>query len=69
MDSGQVVLRFGYEFKNNANHGTVDELMSEDFVHHLPYHGMPPATRRDAGHVRIPHRRDPRDSRADPARH
>jgi ketosteroid isomerase-like protein len=42
MDSAQVVRRFEHEFKNNANHGIVDELMSEDFVHHLPYHGLPP---------------------------
>jgi ketosteroid isomerase-like protein len=42
MDSAQVVRRFEHEFKNNANHGIVDELMSEDFVHHLPYDGLPP---------------------------
>ena len=24
MDSAQVVLRFEHEFKNSANHGTVD---------------------------------------------
>jgi ketosteroid isomerase-like protein len=42
MDSAQVVRRFEHEFKNNANHGIVDELMSEDFVHHLAYHGLPP---------------------------
>jgi ketosteroid isomerase-like protein len=42
MDNVQVVRRFEREFKNNANHGIVDELMSEDFVHHLPYPGLPP---------------------------
>jgi limonene-1,2-epoxide hydrolase len=42
MDSAQVVRRFEHEFKNNANHGIVDELMTEDFVHHLPYLGLPP---------------------------
>ena len=31
----EVVGRFTEEFKNNANHGIVDELMSPDFVHHL----------------------------------
>ena len=31
----EVVSRFIEEFKNNANHGIVDELMSPDFVHHL----------------------------------
>ena len=30
-----VVSRFIEEFKNNANHGIVDELMSPEFVHHL----------------------------------
>lgn len=42
MDSAQVVRQFEHEFKNNANHGIVDELMSESFVHHLPYQGLPP---------------------------
>ncbi|MEE8466325.1 MAG: ester cyclase [Dehalococcoidia bacterium] len=31
----EVVSRFIEEFKNNANHGIVDEFMSPDFVHHL----------------------------------
>ena len=31
----EVVSRFIEEFKNKANHGIVDELMSPDFVHHL----------------------------------
>ena len=31
----EVVSRFIEEFKNKANHGIVDELMSSDFVHHL----------------------------------
>lgn len=42
MDSAQVVRRFEDEFKNNSNFAIVDELMSEDFVHHLPYPGLPP---------------------------
>jgi hypothetical protein len=42
MGSAQVVRRFEHEFKNNANHGIVGELMSEDFVHHLPDQGLPP---------------------------
>jgi hypothetical protein len=28
--------------KNNANYGIADELMSENFVRHLPYQGLPP---------------------------
>ena len=42
MDSTQVVRRFEHEFKDNANYGIVDELMSENIVHHLPYQGLPP---------------------------
>jgi predicted SnoaL-like aldol condensation-catalyzing enzyme len=42
LDNAQVVRRFEHEFKNYANHGIVDEMMSEDFVHHLPYQGLPP---------------------------
>jgi predicted ester cyclase len=37
-----VVARFEQEFKNEGNHGVVDELLTEDFVHHLPYDGLPP---------------------------
>jgi predicted SnoaL-like aldol condensation-catalyzing enzyme len=36
-----LVTRFEDEFKNKVNHDIVDELMSEDFVHHLPYPGLP----------------------------
>jgi ketosteroid isomerase-like protein len=56
MDSAQLVRRFEHEFKNNANHGIVDELMSEDFVHHLPYRGAAAGARRDAGRRRAGHR-------------
>ena len=67
MDSAQVVRRFEHEFKNNANHGTVVEVMSEDFVYHLPCRGLPPgrAGMRARGGAR--HRRDPWHSRRDPA--
>ena len=42
MDANaRLIARFEDEFKNSANHGVVDELMSEDFVHHLPYAGLP----------------------------
>ena len=40
-DKVSLVTRFEDEFKNSANHDVVDELMSEDFVHHLPYPGLP----------------------------
>ncbi len=36
-----LVARFEDEFKNAVNHDIVDELMSENFVHHLPYPGLP----------------------------
>jgi hypothetical protein len=42
MDSAQLARRSEHEFKNNANHGIAGELMSEDFVHRLPYRGLPP---------------------------
>ena len=34
-DNKEVVLRFVQEFKNDANHGIVDELMTPGFTHHL----------------------------------
>jgi hypothetical protein len=37
-----VILRFKHESRSNANHGLVDELMSEDFAHDRPYPGLPP---------------------------
>ena len=37
-----AVRRFEDEFKNNENHGIVDDLMAEDFVHHAPFPGLPP---------------------------
>ena len=45
MGSAQLVRRFEREGKDNADHGMVDELMSEDFVHRLPCRGC----RRGAG--------------------
>ena len=36
-----VVSRFIEEFKNNANHGIVDELFTTEFVHHLPDPRLP----------------------------
>ena len=40
-DKVSLVARFEDEFKNKGNHDIVDELMSEEFVHHLPYPGVP----------------------------
>jgi hypothetical protein len=42
MRNTDVVRRFEEEFKNQSNFEIVDELMSQDFVHHLPYPGIPP---------------------------
>jgi predicted ester cyclase len=36
------VRRFEEQFKNQNNLAIVDELMAEDFEHHLPYPGVPP---------------------------
>ena len=41
-ENKQVVSRFIEEFKNNANHGIVDELLTTDFVHHLKDPRLPP---------------------------
>ena len=42
MTNTEIVRRCEDEFKNKANHDVVDELMAPDFVHHLPYPGLPP---------------------------
>jgi predicted SnoaL-like aldol condensation-catalyzing enzyme len=34
-DKKEVVQRFAEEFKNQANHGIVDELMTPGFAHHF----------------------------------
>ena len=36
-----VVRRFVEEFKNRANHGIVDELFTQDFIHHFPDPRLP----------------------------
>lgn len=41
MRNADVVRRFEDEFKNGSYFDVVDELMSEDFVHHLPYPDLP----------------------------
>ena len=38
----EIVERWENEFKNKANVGITDELMSADFQHHLPFPGLPP---------------------------
>ena len=42
MTNADIVRRFENEFKNKGNHSIVDELMTTDFVHHLPFPGLPP---------------------------
>jgi steroid delta-isomerase-like uncharacterized protein len=37
-----IVERWENEFKNKANVAITDELMAPDFVHHLPFPGLPP---------------------------
>ena len=41
-DNKKIVSRFVEEFKNKANHGIVDELLTADFVHHLKDPRLPP---------------------------
>jgi predicted SnoaL-like aldol condensation-catalyzing enzyme len=41
MTNLEVVQRFENEFKNKANINIVDELFTDDFVHHLPFPGLP----------------------------
>src|SRR3954451_8768746 len=41
MNNTEVVRRFEHEFKNDNNFDVVDEVMAEDFVHHLPFPGLP----------------------------
>ena len=41
-DNKSVVRNFIAEFKNNANHDIVDELMSADFAHNLKDPRLPP---------------------------
>jgi hypothetical protein len=42
MSNADVVRRFEDEFKNQSRFDVVDQLMTEEFVHHLPYPGIPP---------------------------
>jgi ketosteroid isomerase-like protein len=42
MTNEEVVRRFEDEFKNHENLDVVDELMTDDFVHHLPFPDLPP---------------------------
>ena len=53
MTNEDTVRRFEEEFKNKANLDIVDELMASDFVHHLPYPGLPegPAGMKAVGHL------------------
>jgi len=37
-----IVERWENEFKNKANVAITDELMAPDFVHQLPFPGLPP---------------------------
>jgi predicted ester cyclase len=41
-ENKKTVLRWEEEFKNKANVGITDDLMSPDFRHELPFPGLPP---------------------------
>jgi hypothetical protein len=42
MSNADLVRRFTEEFKNRSNFAIVDELFTDDFVHHLPIPQIPP---------------------------
>jgi hypothetical protein len=42
MSNADVVRRFEDEFKNQSRFDVVHQLMTEEFVHDLPYPGIPP---------------------------
>ena len=44
MKSTEVVTRFENEFKNRNNLSIVDELMTPNFIHHLPWPELPAGT-------------------------
>jgi predicted SnoaL-like aldol condensation-catalyzing enzyme len=39
--SSQLVRQFEDEFKNRGHLDVVDELLTDNFAHHLPYPGLP----------------------------
>ena len=41
MNDAELVRRYTEEFKNHSNFDVVDEVCSENFVHHLPIPGIP----------------------------
>ena len=41
MSGAELVRRYIEEFKNRSNFDVVDEVFSENFVHHLPIPGIP----------------------------
>ena len=41
MSDAELVRRYTEEFKNHSNFDIVDEICSENFVHHLPIPGLP----------------------------
>ena len=41
MSNAELVRKYTEEFKNYSNFDIVDEVCSENFVHHLPIPGLP----------------------------
>jgi len=41
MSNAELVRKYTEEFKNHNNFDVVDEVFSENFVHHLPIPGIP----------------------------
>lgn len=42
MTNEELVRRFTEEYKNQSNFDIVEEVFSDNFVHHLPIPGIPP---------------------------
>jgi predicted SnoaL-like aldol condensation-catalyzing enzyme len=53
MSKGDLVRTFTEQFKNRANFDIVDELCTENFVHHIPIPDLPPGRdgMKAVGHV------------------
>lgn len=53
MSPADLVCTFTEQFKNQSNFAVVDDLCTEDFVHHLPIANLPPGRdgMKAVGHV------------------
>jgi len=40
-ENKNIVMNFVEEFKNKANHGIIDQIFTDDFIHHLKLPNIP----------------------------